>query len=139
MAQCECGAYKSLGNRIHLRDRTGFPHTRGTLLSPFSARPVTPRDTRRYPLTPAFLRNAIIGHQPLNADWNRFSPTNSDQDQVLLAEAERGESVATRAYKKALTGMLPPTASDLVAQQYAGICDAHARITALAKARDVIV
>lgn len=61
------------------------------------------------------------------------------QDQVLLAEAERGESVATRAYKEALTGMLPPTASDLVAQQYAGICDAHARITALAKARAVIV
>ena len=32
---------------------------------------------RRYGRTPAFLRIAIIGHQPLNADWNRFSPTNS--------------------------------------------------------------
>src|SRR5271167_526594 len=30
-----------------------------------------------YDFTPALLRNVIIGHQFVKADWNKFNPTNA--------------------------------------------------------------
>jgi uncharacterized protein (TIGR02284 family) len=56
-------------------------------------------------------------------------------DAALLAEAERGERLAMRAYQEALAGMLPPTVTDLVAGQYAIITRAHERIVAIDQAR----
>lgn len=69
------------------------------------------------------LKNAVTAHH----------------EDVLVAEAERGDRAAARAYKDALAGMLPPTVSDLVEQQYLGICAAHARMVALAGARNIVV
>jgi uncharacterized protein (TIGR02284 family) len=56
-------------------------------------------------------------------------------DEVLLAEAERGERAAIHAYDQALHGFLPPTVSDIVERQHAAIREAHARIVDLDKAR----
>jgi uncharacterized protein (TIGR02284 family) len=58
-------------------------------------------------------------------------------DEVLLAEAERGERVALHAYQEALHGMLPPTVSDIVERQHGSIRLAYDRIVALDNARDV--
>jgi uncharacterized protein (TIGR02284 family) len=52
-------------------------------------------------------------------------------DHALLAEAERGERAAIEAYGGALAGMLPPTVSDLVDRQLAGIREALGRIVAV--------
>jgi uncharacterized protein (TIGR02284 family) len=57
------------------------------------------------------------------------------QDDVLMAEAERGERMASTAYQEALSGMLPPTVSELVETQHAAILEAHTRLVALDKAR----
>lgn len=56
-------------------------------------------------------------------------------DEVLLAEAERGERMAIGAYQEALQGMLPPTVSDLIERQHSLIRDSLARLTALDEAR----
>jgi len=52
-------------------------------------------------------------------------------DEAIIREAERGENAALVVYKDALEGMLPPTARDLVEQQYAEIRQAHDRIRTL--------
>jgi uncharacterized protein (TIGR02284 family) len=54
-------------------------------------------------------------------------------DQVVLAEAERGERTAIHAYQEALAGMLPPTVSDIVERHLAAIRSAHARLLVLDK------
>lgn len=61
---------------------------------------------------------------------------SSHGDEVLLAEAERGERVAIHAYQEALQGMLPPTVSDIVERQLAAIREAHARIAAFDSERE---
>jgi uncharacterized protein (TIGR02284 family) len=59
------------------------------------------------------------------------------RDEVLLAEAERGERAAIRAYEDALAGMLPPTVSDTVERQRQAIREAHARLIALEEPREL--
>lgn len=72
----------------------------------------------------------------IHRGWmNLKDAVSSHHDEVLLAEAERGERAAIHAYEEALQDMLPPTVSDIVERQYATICGVHARIAALDQAR----
>jgi uncharacterized protein (TIGR02284 family) len=72
----------------------------------------------------------------IHRGWmNLKDAMTSHHDEVLLAEAERGERVAIEAYQEALQGMLPPTVSDLVERQHAAIQETHARMVALDRAR----
>jgi uncharacterized protein (TIGR02284 family) len=68
----------------------------------------------------------------IHRGWMNLRETvTRHHDEVLLAEAERGERVALHAYQEALEGMLPPTASGLVEQQLAAVREAHTRIASL--------
>jgi uncharacterized protein (TIGR02284 family) len=58
-------------------------------------------------------------------------------DDVLIAEAERGERAALHAYEDALQGLLPPTVTELIEGQQAAIRDAYDRIVALARERQL--
>jgi uncharacterized protein (TIGR02284 family) len=49
-------------------------------------------------------------------------------DHAIVIEAERGEHAALNAYKDALNGMLPPTATDVIEAQRDAIRDATERI-----------
>jgi uncharacterized protein (TIGR02284 family) len=49
-------------------------------------------------------------------------------DHSIVIEAERGEHAALSAYEEALSGMLPPTVTDLVEAQRDAIQDANERI-----------
>ena len=49
-------------------------------------------------------------------------------DHAIVIEAERGEHAALNAYQEALSGMLPPTVTDLVETQRDAIQDANERI-----------
>lgn len=74
----------------------------------------------------------------IHRGWMNLKNTvTRHHDDVLLAEAERGERVAIDAYREALAGMLPPTVSDLVEQQHATIKLAYERIVAIDNARDL--
>ncbi|MBI3047616.1 MAG: PA2169 family four-helix-bundle protein [Acidobacteria bacterium] len=54
-----------------------------------------------------------------------------DHDHHILAEAQRGEHAAWRAYEDALDGMLPPTVSEIVEAQRDAIRKATDRIHAI--------
>jgi uncharacterized protein (TIGR02284 family) len=56
--------------------------------------------------------------------------TNQD-DHAILAECERGEDEAVRAYKKAMDENLSAPIRDLVSRQYTEVKSAHDRIKAL--------
>jgi uncharacterized protein (TIGR02284 family) len=58
-------------------------------------------------------------------------------DDVLIAEAERGERAALHAYEEAFHGLLPPTVEELVERQHAAIRQAYDRILALDKERQL--
>lgn len=52
-------------------------------------------------------------------------------DHAIVAEAERGEHAAQRAYEDALNGMIPPTCRDTIERQCAVVQDTYRRIDAL--------
>ena len=52
-------------------------------------------------------------------------------DQSIVAEAERGEHAAIKAYDEALNGMLPPTVIDIVEAQREAMRSTHKRILEL--------
>lgn len=79
--------------------------------------------------------NAGTIHRGWMALKNAITQHHED---VLVAEAERGDRAAARAYKDALAGMLPPTVSELIEKQYLGICGAHERMVSLASARNIV-
>ena len=58
-------------------------------------------------------------------------------DNVLIAEAERGERAALHVYEEAFRGLLPPTVEDLIERQHAAIRGAYDRIVALDKERQL--
>jgi uncharacterized protein (TIGR02284 family) len=67
----------------------------------------------------------------LHRRWMAVIDTLGHHDESrLIAEADRGEEAAETAYKDAIEGMLPPTARDLVEQQYNAIRSAHQTLRA---------
>ena len=73
----------------------------------------------------------------IHRGWmNLKGAMSSHHDEVLLAEAERGERAAIHAYQEALHGMLPPTVSDIVERQHKAIREAQARIAAFDSERE---
>jgi uncharacterized protein (TIGR02284 family) len=71
----------------------------------------------------------------IHRGWmNVKSTVSSHHDNALMAEAERGERAALHAYEEALHGMLPPTVTEVVERQHAGIREAYSRIVAFDKA-----
>ena len=52
-------------------------------------------------------------------------------DRAIVAEAARGDGVTLHVFKDAVESLLPPDARVLVERQYAEVCTAHARVTAL--------
>jgi uncharacterized protein (TIGR02284 family) len=74
----------------------------------------------------------------IHRGWMTLKGTVSRHaDEVLLAEAERGERAAIHAYEDALGGVLPPTVVDLVERQLAAIRKQYSRLAALEKARQI--
>jgi len=57
-------------------------------------------------------------------------------DHTIVTEAARGEHVALDAYDEALSGMLPPTVTDLVEMQRDAIHAANDRIRTADEARE---
>ncbi len=62
---------------------------------------------------------------------NIKSVITGKDDASIIAEAERGEDVAKKAYEEAARADLPPTARPLVQQQAQRVRDAHDRVRAL--------
>lgn len=54
-----------------------------------------------------------------------------NDDQAVVAEAERGEDVALQRYREALDGGLPPPARTTVQRQFSEVRQAHDRVRAL--------
>ena len=72
----------------------------------------------------------------IHRGWMNFKDAlSAHPDDMLLAEAERGERAALSVYAEALQGMLPPTVSDLIERQQASIRAAYARIRGVGNAR----
>lgn len=68
----------------------------------------------------------------LHRGWINFKAhVPGHQDHTIVAEAERGEHAALDAYDEALTGMLPPTVTDLIEAQREAMHDAFERIRAI--------
>lgn len=62
---------------------------------------------------------------------NVKSAVTGKNDQAILNEAERGEDVAMKSYKKALDADLPPDIHALVERQFQGVQENHDRVRAL--------
>jgi uncharacterized protein (TIGR02284 family) len=62
---------------------------------------------------------------------NIKSAITGKDDASIIAEAERGEDVAKKAYEEATRADLPPTARPLVQQQAQRVREAHDRVRAL--------
>jgi uncharacterized protein (TIGR02284 family) len=56
-------------------------------------------------------------------------------DNAILVEVERGDSITLGAFQDALEGMLPPDSRELVERLYAELRQAHATIASLDKVR----
>lgn len=70
----------------------------------------------------------------LHRGWiNIKALVGANDDQAIVAEAERGEDVAKAAYEKALKQDLPAGARELVKQQAAIVFTAHDEVRALQK------
>ncbi len=62
---------------------------------------------------------------------NVKSAVTGKDDQAILNEAERGEDVAMKSYKKALDADLPSDIHALVERQFQGVQENHDRVRAL--------
>jgi uncharacterized protein (TIGR02284 family) len=62
---------------------------------------------------------------------NMKSAITGKDDASIIAEAERGEDVAKKAYEEASRADLPPTARPIVQQQAMRVREAHDRVRAL--------
>ena len=72
----------------------------------------------------------------LHRAWiNLKSAVTSGDDHAILAECERGEDSAVKAYEKAMNDDLSPSLRDIVSRQYSEVKSAHDRIRTL---RDAI-
>jgi uncharacterized protein (TIGR02284 family) len=72
----------------------------------------------------------------IHRGWMNLKDALSNHpDDMLLAEAERGERAAIDAYAGALDGMLPPTVTDVVERQHTTIRGAYARLAEIGSAR----
>jgi uncharacterized protein (TIGR02284 family) len=65
---------------------------------------------------------------------NIKSAVSGNDDQSIIAEAERGEDSAKKMYEQALDQPLPPQTLALVREQSMKVHDAHDRVRALEKA-----
>ena len=72
----------------------------------------------------------------IHRGWmNLKDALSNHSDDVLLAEAERGERAAIDTYAGALDGMLPPTVMDIVERQHTTIRVAYGRLLEIGSAR----
>jgi uncharacterized protein (TIGR02284 family) len=70
----------------------------------------------------------------LHRGWiNIKSAVTGKNDATIIAEAERGEDVAKKAYEEALREPLPPATLAIVQQQAARVREAHDRVRAMEK------
>ena len=71
----------------------------------------------------------------LHRGWiNIKSAVTGRNDSTIIAEAERGEDVAKKAFQDALNESLPPSTMSLLQQQSARVREAHDRVRTLEKA-----
>jgi uncharacterized protein (TIGR02284 family) len=63
--------------------------------------------------------------------WINLKSALGGGEKSILNEAERGEDVAVKAYKKALEEKLAPEVGSIVRRQYAQVKQAHDRVKAL--------
>jgi uncharacterized protein (TIGR02284 family) len=68
--------------------------------------------------------------------WMNLKAAVASGDESVIAEAERGEDIAKRAYEEALNAGLPPTTLALVREQSTRVRAAHDRVRALEKASE---
>jgi uncharacterized protein (TIGR02284 family) len=65
----------------------------------------------------------------LHRSWmNLRGFVSGNHDHAIVAEAERGEEAAVRAYRDVLNEVLSPEARDLIEQQLSAIAVAHERV-----------
>jgi uncharacterized protein (TIGR02284 family) len=64
----------------------------------------------------------------LHRGWMAVRGLMPHHDHQLIAEAARGDGVALAAYEEALSGMLPPTVSEIVETQRGRIATATERV-----------
>jgi uncharacterized protein (TIGR02284 family) len=62
---------------------------------------------------------------------NLKAALTAQNDAAIIAEAERGEDVAKRAYAQALKATLPPAVDSIVRRQYGRVQAAHDRVRAM--------
>jgi uncharacterized protein (TIGR02284 family) len=68
----------------------------------------------------------------LHRAWTNVKSSITGKDEhAVLAECERGEDVAKRAYEAALAEDLPPNVKAIVQRQYQGVKENHDRIRGL--------
>lgn len=68
----------------------------------------------------------------LHRSWiNLKSHVPGHQDHAIVTEAERGEHAALNAYEDALSGMLPPTVTELIEAQQQAMQNAVDRIRSI--------
>ncbi len=71
----------------------------------------------------------------LHRGWMKIREAVSGNDEAaILAECERGEDAAVRAYREAVDRGLPGSAGATVEQQYLQVNDAHDHVRALERA-----
>ena len=66
----------------------------------------------------------------LHRGWIDLKATVLHNDSAIVAEVQRGDSMALRAYFEAVNGLLPPTVRDIVKRQCDELADAHVRVAA---------
>ena len=66
----------------------------------------------------------------LHRGWIDFKASVFQTDDAIVAEVQRGDSVALRTYFEAVNGMLPPDARDVVQRQCDALASAHVRVGA---------
>lgn len=73
----------------------------------------------------------------LHRGWiNLKAAMSSNEPHAVLAECERGEDAAVKAYREALDENLDPVTRGVISRQYAGVQAAHDRVKQL---RDSVV
>jgi len=65
---------------------------------------------------------------------NIKSAVTGKNDASIIAEAERGEDVAKKAFAEALTAPLPPSAAAIVSRQAVKVREAHDRVRSMERA-----
>jgi uncharacterized protein (TIGR02284 family) len=72
----------------------------------------------------------------LHRGWMKVREAASGNDEAaILAECERGEDAAVRAYRQAVAQPIPGASADLVERQYVQVKDAHDHVRMLERSQ----